>query len=256
MIPGRQFFQRVRPRVPWTPGNIPLSLRPLYLSAADAGGLLVQSGGVVTSWTGRQGGLAFTAAGSPAYSATGLAGAYPLVSGDGVSANLTAAATTGLPTGTATCVIAGLVNAGGSVSARIVDYGGTSASTARRITAGADLAAVASGALAAVGAIDSTMRPRVMVGIMTATEAILRVDGREISRVIGTLPSTGTTRARLFSNTAGTAGNFSAHGITELLIGTTWTDRQIEQFEGYCAHSYPLAGITLPDAHPYRSSAP
>ncbi len=241
MRTARKVFARARAPTPWAPWNIPRSQRPLYLSAADEGGLLVQSGGVVSSWTGRHGGLAFTATGNPAYSATGLAGAYPAVSGDGVGAYLTAAATTGLPTGTASCVIAGLVNVQGDVQGRIITYGGTSGSTARRLSVGGGLAQVASGALFADDDIDSTLRPRVLVGILTATTAILRIDGVEVERMTGTLPSTGTTRVRLFADTATTAANFLAGSITELLICTELTARQILNFEDYCIRTYPLA---------------
>lgn len=238
-------LQRARAAA-WTPYSIPLSLRPLYVSAADL------SATPVSSWTGRQGGLTLTAAGSPAWSATGLAGAYPMVSGDGVSANFTGA-TTGLPTGTDPCVFAffGVPSDG---SGQIVSYGSTS-NTYRRLFVSNIIRVVGNNALFASGNVNLTV-PCVTVGIVTPTAVIIRINGAESARTAGTLLSTGTTRLRLFSDTAGTAGNYLAAGITELLIGTTWTERQILQFEGYCAHTYPLAGIALPDSHPYKYSAP
>lgn len=237
----------------WTPYSIPLSLRPLYLSAADLAAT------PVSSWTGRQGGLVLTATGSPAWSAIGLAGAYPMVSGDGSAAYLTSASTTGLPTGTAPCVLAGLVQPVSSAG-YIVGYGGASSGDHRRLqilSGGTGVRVSGGGTFLADGAgVLAPGQPAVVVGIITSTELILRVQGVEVARAQGTLASTGTSRTRLFANTSTTPAALSAAGTTELLIGTTWTERQILQFEGYCAHTYPLAGIALPDSHPYKYSAP
>ena len=246
------------PRTGWHPLDLQPALRPLYLSAADRGGLLQETAGVVTSWTGRQGGLALTAAGSPAWSATGLAGAYPMVSGDGSSANFTGA-TTGLPTGTNPCVFA-FFGVPGAGTGQIVSYGATSNTYRRLFTStngddGKIIRVVGNNAFFATGETPLS-EPCIVVGVVTTTGTLIRYNGVEVGNTAGTLLSTGTTRLRLFSNTAGTAGDYLAAGITELLICTTLTERQIEQFEGYCAHAYPLAGITLPDSHPYSRAAP
>lgn len=249
---ARERFRRGRV-VPWTPYSIPLSLRPLYLSAADLAST------PVSSWTGRQGGLALTATGSPAWSATGLAGAYPMVSGDGVGAYLGVESTTGLPTGTDPCVFLALADVGGvDGNKRLVSYGSTSSTTNRRLdVSSTEEPRVASGGVAVTGNVFSSARqPHVLVGILTATEAIIRVDGQEEGRLSGVIGTTGTTRLRLFTATTTSPTSFFAGGITELLICTTLTERQILQFEGYCAHAYPLAGINLPDSHPYKYSAP
>ncbi|HEY1035023.1 MAG TPA: hypothetical protein VGE09_08580 [Pseudoxanthomonas sp.] len=233
--------------VAWSPHML---TRSVWRAAwdSDRADTITQAGGIVETWVDYLGGLAPTQVTEALRPTLDSSGGYPVISAAAGSRYLQAlgGVINGvIPTGTDPSVI--FVVARGFTTGNIVSWGGTSAASNRRLGLTGDgsvsLAVGSSGPGFFVNAPASVVAPTLITGVMTATDLILRVNGAEIGRVSGAMPSTGTNLIRLFSNTNGTAGGFGDGAISDLHITTALSDADILRFEGWLAAK---RGLSLP----------
>lgn len=246
-------------RDPWSPWVVPRSLQGDWWRAEDrpVAALVTDDGaGLISSWAGCINRLALTASGTARgqYSATGFAGAYPAISGNGTTVVMNRESTAGLPTGTTPGFIA-FIGGPFTASDTIIQYGGGGTSVVRGIeTASAPLLRARAVNVVATSAATG-LTAMIVLFIMEATRLRLRVNGVE-TVVTNVLGSTTSIRARFFATTAASPTQFAAGPLAEAMIHPAWPDADYLRLEGYLARKYSLADIALPADHPYARSAP
>lgn len=260
-------------RDPWSPWVIPLSVRSLWLSASDHGtSWMTESGGLVSSWSGRDvPGQTFTAAGSaqPTFSATGLGGLYQAVTGDAVANAMTMASTLGLPTGSAPSVMIALASGTSASGGRLFEHGVSTALQNRRLAAsGSNSIQVSNGTTNVSPVVPAGGRfwssPVIAVGSWATdlTESVRIDGGSSVNTATMTSLATATTRSRIFSATGTAASGFGNYSLSELMIlsGSIATILDaIQKIEGWLAWSaYPLLNLAaaFPASHPYKGGPP
>lgn len=201
-----------------------------WFSAADHGTTRMtdDGGGLISSLIGRTNGLTLTAAGAarPLWTPGSDFLAYPGLYGDGVAmAMVNTAFSSVLPVGnTPGWVLLIATPVAQPLTTVLFSYGGGTAGTVRRVTHdGANHLQIGDGNLAEFSLEDATVviGPRVIIATYDTNTFRGRYDGHDTNPpsfpMLQTL-NTGTTRFRIFANSAGTAAGFYNGYIHELLF--------------------------------------
>ncbi len=246
----------------WTPLALGTSLAAWW-SADDHGtaNMTDDGAGLISSWKDKVGAMDATAVTTarPTWAATSFNSAYAGLTFDGVANCLVSTTLTTLPTGATAgdmYVVCSPVTS--ATTLVLAQYGGTTASTTRRIhKASTDNAAVMDTTVTGRNNI-VTLGPHIIEGTWAGIVQDGYVDGAHMDvnapAVIATL-ATGTTRLRLGANNGTSAAAFFAGVLRHIFITTTLTLVQRQRLEGWMAWDGGIPS-NLPANHPYRFGRP
>jgi hypothetical protein len=242
----------------WTPASLGSALKARWTASS-------LSAGAVSSWADTVAALTLTqatGASQPVQAATTCNG-FPGVAFDGTDDELTAAATTGLPTGSTAGEI--WVAADPTINGTTgvaVSYGLSGASASRQVRKVGDAPNITDGTVnltdaRAPGNTASFSNVIAWGGQWSGTTETARVNGRPFANVSATIASlnTNTTRTRFGANVAATAATFLAMTLCEVDITTALSLADQQRMEAYLLYAHRREAA-LPYDHPYRWRKP
>lgn len=236
----------------WTPASLGAALAARW-RASDL------SAGAVSSWADTVAALTLTQAtgGSQPVDAATSCNGTPGVAFDGTDDQLTAAATTGLPTGATAGEIwvVAIPTANGTTGVAVA-YGLSGASASRQVRKLADSANVTDGTVNLTDRVFAGNGGHVIQGAWSGATETGRLDGQPFASV-ATIASlnTNTTRTRFGANVAASAATFAAMVLCEVEITTALSLANEQRMEAYLLYARHLEA-NLPQNHPYRWRQP